>query len=81
MRARDRVVIVGRHLGKAQVFVQRPSRFHVVERVEQDAGIARGARRIEDRFRQAAPEPQAVFGWSDMTKCNSPPAVISSWVT
>ena len=62
VRARDRVVIVGRDLLEAQVLVQRPRRFHVVQRVQQHAGVAGLAGGIERRLGQLAAQAEAAEG-------------------
>ena len=53
MRARDRVVIVGRDFLETQILVQRPRRFHVVQRVQQHAGVAARPGGIQCRLRPA----------------------------
>ena len=59
MRPRNRVVIVGRDLDKAQICVQRTCRFHVIEGVEQHAVVAGSARCIQHGFSELATQAKA----------------------
>ena len=58
VRPRNGVVIVRRHVREAQVFVERPGRFHVVQGVEQHAGIAGAAGGIQDGLGQLAAQAE-----------------------
>ncbi|KAI1696371.1 hypothetical protein Ddc_20502 [Ditylenchus destructor] len=65
MGAGNGIEVVRGDLDEAEMLVEPTRGFHVVERVQQHAGVARAGRRVDQRLRHRAAQSEAAEGRTD----------------